>query len=339
MTLCLPGLRHFRAAPCWLVVLLLCSTASTVSAQKVILELKSGDRVGGRIVSENAHRLVISNSWAAALSIPLSEIAARKTNTVAAAASRAPSAVRKHPPPHPPKTVSNAPLKPRSRPKGTWHGHIRIGLDAIFNTRDQQDYYGDIKLTYQKPYRSNPKKFFRNTTQIHAEYLKTDGKKSANRAQFSNKSDFDVADSFYASGLAGVGYDEVRKIDLQYKFGPGIGNHLIARKSYVLNVETGLNYEAQYRRDTDNLETFYLRLALDSTWRIQQNLKWTHEVAFYPDLEEEGQYHNDFSSTLSYGFWRNLSLNLTVLDDYNTEVAPGVNQNRLELRFSLGWTL
>lgn len=326
-----------------MALLLVWGWSRAAAAQNVVLHLKSGDRISGRIVSESTTELVVSNAWTKALSIPLSLIAERKTNTVArptpptsAGTRRTPS--RKKPRRGHPKPVHQSVAKAHPHAKGTWHSQIRLGLDAIFNTQDQQDYYGDAKVTYERPYAANPKKFFRNTSQLHGEYQRTDGVESANRVQGSNKSDFDIGSRYYAYALAGAGYDDIQKIDLEYKFGPGIGEHLITRKNFVLNIESGLNYEAQYRRDTANLETFYLRFGFDTTWKIRRNLKLTQEEAFYPDMEQEGQYHNDFTANLSYGFWKNLSLNLTLQDDYNTEVAPGVDRNRLEVRSSLGIT-
>lgn len=323
-------------------ILLLCAVAGTAYAQRVVVHFKSGDRVSGQVVSHNANQLVISNTWVKALTIPMATISKIETNAAAVAltspkgtpAKKEVAAAKPAPKPEAPKLASGK----RPKPKGKLKGQIRFGLDAIFHTKNRQDYFGDFKLTYQRAYRSNPKKFFRNTTQVHGEYQETEGQQSANRASANNKSDFDVGQNFYAYGLGGLGYDEVRKIDFQYQLGPGVGNHLVKHKNFVLDVESGLNYEAQYRRTVSNLETLFLRLGLDSTWKIANNLKLTHNLAFYPDLEAEGQFHNDFTSNLSYGFWRNVSLNLTLLDEYNTEVAPGVDENRFEVRSSIGLT-
>lgn len=326
----------------WLAILLICALSSTVSAQHVIVHFKSGDRVSGHVVSRSTSQLVISNAWVKALTIPLSTISKIETNAAALAVTSPKETPAKKPgaaakpaaKPVAPKLASGK----RPKPKGKFKGQIRFGIDAIFHTKNRQDYFGDFKLTYQRPYKSNPKKFFRDTTQVHAEYQETEGQQSANRASASNKSDFDVGRSFYAYGLGGLGYDEVRKINFQYQLGPGVGNHLVKHKNFVLDVESGLNYEAQYRRTVDNLETLYLRLGLDSTWKIAKNLKLTHTLAFYPDLEEQGQFRNDFTSNLSYGFWKNISLDLTLLDEFNTEVAPGVDENRFEVRTSIGLT-
>src|SRR6476469_1964791 len=60
----------------WIVVSA-CLTAWNVFAQTVSLELKNGDRVTGRILSETNNRVVLSNAWSAALTIPLPEIVKR----------------------------------------------------------------------------------------------------------------------------------------------------------------------------------------------------------------------------------------------------------------------
>src|SRR4051812_24083314 len=55
-------------------------------AQSVTVELKNGDRITGAIVSEATNRLVLSNSWAREISLPLADIAKRTALTNAAVA-------------------------------------------------------------------------------------------------------------------------------------------------------------------------------------------------------------------------------------------------------------
>jgi putative salt-induced outer membrane protein YdiY len=341
MTLQLQSTDSHPAIPFWLALFLACAACGTASAQNVSLDLTGGDKISGLIVSETTNQVVISNAWVKALPVPLADIVKRETNHLARTAPPAPPAAQEQTAlsaKSEAKPAQELAVKLPAKPKGTLNGQIRFGLNTIYNTRDQQDYFGNLKLTYTQPYAAHPKKFFRNTAELHAQYQEIDGQQSGNRADGSNKSDFDLGEKSYGYGLAGAGYDEVRKIDFQYQVGPGLGHHLVQQKNFAFNIESGLNYEAQYRRDTDNLETFYLRFGTDSTWKILDNLKLTHNVAFYPDMEHEGQYRNDFTSNLSYGFWKALSLNLTLLDQYNTQVAPGVDRNRFELRSSLGVT-
>jgi putative salt-induced outer membrane protein YdiY len=317
-----------------------CVLAGTVCPPPVVLHLKSGDQVSGLIVSESASQVILSNAWVKALAIPLAEISSRVTNNIVKISPPASSLAGKKPAVSPAQSVATAKasLKAPAKSKGTWHGQINLGLDALLGTTDQQSYSGHIQMTYLQPYQSDAKKFFRNTSTVDGAYQKTDGAESANHACGSNKSDLDLWSKFYAYTLEGAGYDEVQKTDFQYQLGPGAGLHLIQDKKFVLESEAGLDYEAQYRRNDSNLETYYLRVAEDITWVMEKNLKLTENLAFYPDMENSGQYRNEFTSNLSYGFWKDFSLNLTVIDQYNTELTPGVNRNQLELRSSLGFT-
>ncbi|MGH7952434.1 MAG: DUF481 domain-containing protein [Limisphaerales bacterium] len=318
----------------WLAVLLVCALNNAVSAQEVILHLKSGDKISGLIVSESAGQVVISNAWVRTLSIPRAEISSRELEKGATI----PPLVS--PPQAKPMvaTTMKSALKPVTKSKGKWCGDARLGLDAIASTTDQQDYSGSLKLTYEQPYKSDPKKFFKNTSDFNIEYQRTDGQESANRACASNKSDFDIGKKSYGYSLFGVAHDYVQKIDAQYQISPGGGVHLIKQPNFVMNLEGGMDYQYQYRMDTPNLETFSFRLAEDITWIIQKNLKLTENLAFYPNVEDNGQFRNDFQSVLSYGFWKNLSVNLTALDCYDTQVAADVDRNRFEIRSSLGIT-
>jgi putative salt-induced outer membrane protein YdiY len=314
-----------RAWPtCWLTLLLGCALSNAVSAQQVVLYLKSGDKITGLILSESPTQVVISNAWIKTLSIPSTEISCRKLEKSAEV---------------PPAAIS-PPAQPilaaRAKPKGTWQGEARLGLDAIISTTDQQNYSGHLKYTYEQPYDSNPKKVFKNTSELDGGYQRTDGQESANQVSAQNKSDFDIGKKSYGYGLFGAGHDYVQKINYQYQVGPGGGVHLIKQSDFAMNIEGGLDYEAQFRRDAANLETFYLRLAEDFTWKIDRNLSLTQKLAFYPDVEHQDQFRNEFESTLSYAFWKNLSINLTALDHYNTEVVAAVDENLFEIRSSLG---
>src|SRR5215218_2462723 len=62
----------------WLVSAALFLAASAWS-QTVSLDLKNGDRVTGQILSETNNRVLLSNAWSAAISIPSGEIIIRTT--------------------------------------------------------------------------------------------------------------------------------------------------------------------------------------------------------------------------------------------------------------------
>lgn len=331
--------RRFAAISLSLVVMFVGLMGGTIAAQEVELYLKTGDHIRGVVVMVNTNEVTLSNSWVKLLPIPLSEITQWQTpagqvatnqNSVPAipAITSAQAAQLA--------TLAKPSVAKPAPPKAKLHGQINVGVDTLFATTTQQDYFGNLKITYEHAYASNPKKFFRNTSQVSGEYKKTDDQISANRAKASNKSDFDLGKASYGYVSVGGGFDRVRKIDEQYQMGPGLGRHLVRNDDFALNAESGLDYEAEYRSDASDLDSVYLRLAEDFTWKIRKNLTLTKKMEFLSNLDRTSEYQAGLTSNLSYGFWDNLTLNLTAEENYTTEVAPEVQRNEFEFRLTLG---
>jgi len=356
--------------PLWLALLLF--LPSLVRADTIILHLKNGDRLAGTIVSEDTNRVLLATSWIKELAVPLSAIERRETVPAAAPAPapvvapvppKAPAVAEQKPAP-PPATTNAPPAKPaapvvaatppppKPKPPGPklWKAEIKLGADFLYAAKDTQNYYGRLKLTYARPYPDNPKQFFRNILDYSVDYGRTEDVVSSDRMEGSDKTDFDIGhQKFYVYNLGGAGYDKIRNIDLHYEIGPGVGYHLLVLTNFAMNTEAGINYQAQFRSSTvgtgtnavtthATTEKFYFRFAEDFSWKINKTLTASEKFEFFPQVEDFGQYRFRFESTLSYGFWQNLSLNLTVLDMYDTQPAANVPNNDLQFRSSLGIT-
>jgi putative salt-induced outer membrane protein YdiY len=312
-------------------------------AETVVLHLRNGDHLTGSVLSEDTNQVVLATSWAKELRVPQTAIARREAVTNAASpasvatvktatatnvtetAKPAPATVAAAPP-----AKATAAKKPKR-----WKGNLTLGTDAQFGARDRQLYYGRLKVTYEQPYKSDPKKFFRNVFDYSVDYGKTDGVKSADRMYGSVKTDFDVGKRVYLYNLAGAGYDDIRKIDLEYEAGPGAGYHLFTRPNFVMNVESGANYQAQQRSDSPNVETFYFRLAEDLTWKINPRMTLAEKAEFFPRVERLEEFRARLDASLSLAVWQSLALKLSVLDLYDTNPAHGVNRNEVQVRSSL----
>lgn len=308
-------------------------------AETVVFHLRDGDRVTGTVLSEDANRVVLATSWTKELHIPRSAIERREslTNGMAPATLAKPTpadtnavvAAKATPP-----LVMPAPAPKPPKPK-RWKGNLSVGTDTQFGARDSQLFTGRLKLTYAQPYKSDPKKFFRSLFDYAVDYGKTDGVKSADRMYGSLKTDFDVGQRVFIYNLAGVGYDDVRRIDLEYEAGPGVGYHLFTRTNFVMNVEGGANYQVQQRSGSPDVENFYFRLADDLTWKITPRVTFVEKAEVFPRVEDPGEFRARVEASLSFGLWQNLALKLSVLDLYDTNPANGVEQNEVRIRSSL----
>ena len=335
-----------------LVLMLLCAglTQPILAAENevVTLRLQNGDQLTGQVISQNEEQITFKTTWNFTVTIPRNEITSGLPESPAQPKGIASSTNS----PTPPAQVTIATNRPLSTPTKLepdptpsaaakvpkhWKWNLKLGTDFIQGAKNREIYFGQTSLIYTRNYKSNPKKFLRNRLEYSVDYGETDGDVSANRMIGANKLDFDVFDRFYGYGALGAGYDTVRKIAYQMELGPGIGYHLVARKGVALDTEMGINY--QYREGLDNApdrEVFQGRLGQELTWEVVPKITLTEMVAFLPFLDEFGEYQVRFEGNLGFGIVRHLSLNLTVLNFYDTQPAPGVPNNEFQFRSSLG---
>jgi hypothetical protein len=306
-------------------------TALPASGQKVVLELRNGDRISGRIVSETMDRLVLSNAWSREIVLAPRQVARRVWLPLTDPNSDLPilnpaltgqlafltdtnAAAR-----------STKPVTPKR-----WVAEAQLGLDFAQNTKTREVVYGQAKFTYAK----TP---LRNVTEVSGSYGRTDGVEDANRVDGRNKTDYDLDRRWYIYNLAGVGYDVVRKIDFRSEVGPGVGNHIAKGSNFVLNVEIGGNYQTEDRSNGTEVDQFYARLGESGVWKISKKLSLEHRFDYQPSVEDSGQYRLRGEATIRYWLWTNISLNVTVADSYDTKPAPDVPPNDLQIRSTLGF--
>lgn len=338
-------IRWIRSS--WIVAAALWLAGLEASAQTVSLELKNGDRITGQILSETNNRVTLSNSFAREIVIPLADVSKR---TVMAAPTNAAVAVI---------TKTNAPVATNvvalakavaatnrflSAPFfQNWHGDIQAGADLTFSERNRRVYHAKAKLTYVKGR-------FKSVFDYDATYGRTEveeaigttgltrttTKTDANRMNGLVKTDMDLTKKWYVYNLAGLGYDEIRKIDLRYEFGPGVGYHLVQASNFFLNVESGATYQYEERTDKSEQSRFFGRLAENAAWKITPRLTWDEKFEYMPSLEESSEYRIRFETNLRYAMLQNVFLSFSVIDIYDSQPALGIKKNDLQVRSSVG---
>ncbi len=255
-----------------------------------------------------------------------------KTNLIAAQPVNAPGvpapalvnpAVVAKPAPGTP-AVAAKPAKPKS-----WSGEALLGADLGYSQKDRQLYTGRLKFLYAK----TP---LRIAVDYLSTYGRTDGDLSANRMDGSAKADYDVSKRMYVYSLAGGGYDEIRKIDWRYEVGSGLGRHLVRLTNFVLNAEVGLNYQVQNFEGNAEDNLFHYRLAQDLKWNIGTQFTLDEKVEYLPQWNSVEEYKLRVEGNLRYWVRANLSLNLTVINIFDTMTAKGVKNNDLQVRSSIG---
>lgn len=315
-------------------------TLPSADAVSVVVLLRNGDRITGELIAQETNRVVIVTSWAGTLALPLDTIGGLQTSS---GDKLTLEATTPSPVPKAAATITAATTaKPKpvttAAPPKRLRTNLQVGANLMFGARDYQAFFGRVKSTYERPYDHNPKKFFRTITDYTADYGETENVRSANRMTGSVKTDFDLGQRSYCYNVGSGGYDEIRKVDLHYEVGPGLGYHLIKRPTFEFNVESGLNYQVQQRSAGQRLESVYLRAGEDTTWKFGPRLSLIKKFEFFVNGDNWEEFRFRLDSTVSYKLIENLSLNLTLLDMFDTDPAPKVDRNELQIRSSIGIT-
>ena len=335
------------------ICLLLAVLPSRLQAQQVILRLKSGDRLSGRIISESTNQLVLTNPTYGELTIPLGEIEGREaipepepettpppaqplTNGSPATAT---SGVVELGPPAPAPKPKNPPIEP-ANPEAApiastpnyWKHDVQFGLNLRYSTKDQQEYLFIARSTYAKP----P---FRHILDYNFTYGKTEGNLSANKMSGSEKTEYELSKRSYLFNVVGGGYDEIRKIDLQYEVSPGFGMELLRMTNYanlVWKTESGFTFQQQHRADDTRQTTYSLRIAEIFAWRVWEKLTADAKFEYFGNLDDFGEYRLRLESNLRYPVTDRLSLNVVLVDLYDSQPPKGVQPNDLQIRSTIG---
>lgn len=302
-----------------------------------VIYLRDGDRLTGVIKSVGTDGIVITTRWRENVKIPMSEIDKLEKGDVllprkaiplpAVSPAKGGQSKKAGGKGKPAAAVASAPIKPK-KPK-RWKGSVRLGMDLLFSEKKRQLYSGRLKLAHLR-------KHYQTSLDYMASYGQTDGDVSANRMEGSSKTDYTVTDDWYVYNLGSAGYDRIRKVNLRYELGPGMGYRVVKSKTLNFNTEAGMNYKAEDRSDGTDTELVVVRLSEDLEWRATPTMTLEERFEFLPKIDDWGTYRFRFEGNMEYRLMGNVSLNLTVINQYDTTPAKNVQQNDLQVRSSVG---
>ena len=327
------------------VVALALLLQAPAAGQDVIVHLKNGDRLTGRFLSETTNSVRLTNSFLGNFEVPLSEISRREVVVPPAApiVTNAPpvvppittstNAVVAVPPkePKPPLSPANPEATPIASTPSYWKHDLRFGVNLRYATKDSHEFLSILKSTYGKA----P---FRHIFDVNFKYGRVEDALAANSLAASEKTEYQLSPKSYVFGLIGGGYDEIRKIDYQFEVGPGYGIELLKLTNFVWKSEIGFNFQQQNRADETRQNTYSVRIAEIFAWRVWDKLTADLKAEYFQNLDEFGEYRLRIESTLRYPVSKRLSLNLDVIDLYDTRPPQDVSNNDLQIRSTIGVT-
>lgn len=142
----------------------------------------------------------------------------------------------------------------------------------------------------------------------------------------------------YAYGNAELLQDDVADVDYRLMVGPGLGRYLFLSDNQKLSGETGPTYIKQKQAgDTD--DTVALRLAERYEVRVSATASLWEAAEYLPAFDDFDQFLLNAEIGAEAAMSTKLSLRVVIQDKYNSDPAPGKDQNDLALIAGLSYKL
>lgn len=331
-------------------------------AEPMVVFLKNGDRLTGEITSQNERRVVLKTAITGRITIPRDQVDRIMTAAAVAAAAAPPqtnappvapaATVAATPTPAPKPTAgappaasasatpiaTNAPALTESWIPGwlsgawtNWHGNVQFGANMGLGTTDRYSIFANASAS---------KKWGRTTSLINynINYGVVNDVVNANRMGGGTKVDVELNQDrrLYTYGQGSAGYDRIRQISLEYIVGGGMGYRFINRPRLVLAGELGSQYQVFDYFNSPDRENVAARLAENVTTKVGKDVSIIQTLGFTPGIQELSDYQIRFGLTLSFPVFKPLTLNLNVINEYDSQPAPGVSNNDLQLSTTIG---
>ena len=139
-----------------------------------------------------------------------------------------------------------------------------------------------------------------------------------------------LTDRTYAYGNAELLQDDVAAIDYRLMVGPGIGRYFIENDAQKLSGEIGPTYIKQKLAGKTD-DTVALRLAERYELKLSATASLWESAEYLPSLDDLSRYLLNAEVGAEAAMNTRLSLRIVLQDKYNSDPAPGKDENDLAL--------
>ncbi|MBU6401754.1 MAG: DUF481 domain-containing protein, partial [Verrucomicrobia bacterium] len=264
---------------------------------------------------------------------PATNAVAGATNAPPPAAHPTATAAAKAPPP-----AKAPPAQVKAKKPKHWKVTVQFGGTDEFAQNVAQNYTANLTYNYVLG-RLNEVATYLGT------YGTGNGITTANSMNGTEQANLDIGKDrkFFVNLQGDAGYDEIARIDLHYGGGPGLGYHVIGAPNtpntkFILDVLAGTKYSQFNYADGRRIGDIYISTEQKITWHISPKTNFTEDFTFLPREGGLQHYHVNFNSALSYALTTYLSLNLNVVEFYDTDPSAGASHNDLKILSTIGVT-
>jgi putative salt-induced outer membrane protein YdiY len=145
-----------------------------------------------------------------------------------------------------------------------------------------------------------------------------------------------TADDFVFA-LAQYDYIQPQGIKLRQTYGGGFGRDLVHKPKFTFSAVGGLTYvRTGFENGTPIENSAEILVGEALTAKLGKYVMLTHDINFYPNLSQTGEYRFDTSTAFAVPLSKRLSFSVSFVDFFLSNPAPGSHQNNATLSTGIG---
>lgn len=137
---------------------------------------------------------------------------------------------------------------------------------------------------------------------------------------------------------ASAEYDDIAAVDYRFTVGPSVGFYAFKTERQSLSVEVGPSYVWE-KLDGETDDYLAFRFAERYEVQLTKTSTLVQSLEYLPKADEFDRYLLNAEVALDVAMNDRLSLRLVVKDEYNSEPAPGAEENDLSVLAGFGFKL
>lgn len=183
-------------------------------------------------------------------------------------------------------------------------------------------------------------KLYRGKLKLDGKYSKTEDQVTTSKAEASGEMRRMLNEHWFGYGVLSALHDDLKDLSYRIKTGPGMGYYFVDSKELTADVSSGPLYILE---KTSGIRNGYLawRFAQGVDWKITDTLRWWISTEADVDTTDTAAYIISAKTGIETKIHGNLSLFVTVEDDYDSlpEDADTIKKNDFEISTGLRYTL
>jgi putative salt-induced outer membrane protein YdiY len=152
------------------------------------------------------------------------------------------------------------------------------------------------------------------------------------------REDFIFTPTNFVFALAQIDHVSTQGLYLRQTYGGGFGHDVIRNSSTTFSLLGGATmvHEKFFTGAYDQTGAVLLGERLGK--QLNKRMRLDHNLNFYPNISQTGEYRFDTGTSLSIKIRSRLSLNTSLIDLYLSNPPPGNHQNNVSVSTGIGYT-